>query len=81
MLISVEDAAAWKPHPASYDHAPATCNVSTANTMLVAAHPWDVVGAARAGLRTGWLNRRNPRYPNYFTAPDLEAAASSNSLS
>jgi 2-haloacid dehalogenase len=41
--------------------------------MLVSVHPWDIDGAARAGLRTGWLNRNGARYPSYFTAPDVEA--------
>jgi 2-haloacid dehalogenase len=41
--------------------------------MLVAVHPWDIDGAARAGLHTGWLNRDGSRYPSYFTAPDVVA--------
>jgi 2-haloacid dehalogenase len=39
--------------------------------MLVAVHPWDIHGAARAGLRTAWLNRGGARYPDHFAAPDL----------
>lgn len=73
-LLSVEDAAAWKPHPASYAYAIEQCGVSASEAMLVAVHPWDIDGAARAGLRTGWLNRDGARYPHYFTAPDVEAA-------
>ncbi|GAB3878805.1 haloacid dehalogenase type II [Terrabacter terrigena] len=73
-LLSVEDAEAWKPHPASYAYALEACGVSAAEAMLVAVHPWDIDGAARAGLRTGWLNRDGARYPRYFTPPDVEAA-------
>ena len=73
MLLSVEDAGAWKPHPAAYAHALQACRVTPADAMLVAVHPWDIDGAARAGLRTGWLNRNDARYPNYFTTPDVEA--------
>ncbi len=73
-LMSVEDAPAWKPHPASYAHALSACGVAAGDAMLVAVHPWDVDGAARAGLRSGWLNRTGARYPSYFTAPDVEAA-------
>ncbi|MEX0427712.1 haloacid dehalogenase type II [Nocardioides sp. DS6] len=72
-LMSVEDAAPWKPHPASYAHALDACGVSAADAMLVAVHPWDIDGAARAGLRTGWLNRNGARYPNYFIPPDVVA--------
>jgi 2-haloacid dehalogenase len=73
-LLSVEDARAWKPHPAAYAHALSTCGVAAADTMLVAVHPWDLDGASRAGLRAAWLNRRGARYPSYFTPPDVEAA-------
>lgn len=72
-LLSVEDASAWKPHPESYAHALSACGVTAAEAMLVAVHPWDIDGAARAGLRTGWLNRTRARYPSYFTAPEIEA--------
>jgi 2-haloacid dehalogenase len=73
-LLSVEDTSAWKPHPASYAHALSTCGVAADDAMLVAVHPWDIDGAARAGLRSGWLNRTEARYPSYFTAPDVEVA-------
>lgn len=72
-LLSVEHATAWKPHPTAYAYALATCEVAADEAMLVAVHPWDVDGAARAGLRSAWLNRTRARYPAYFTAPDVEA--------
>lgn len=72
-LMTVEDAGAWKPHPAAYAYALDRCGVSASDAMLVAVHPWDIDGAARAGLRTGWLNRKRVRYPGYMTAPDFEA--------
>jgi 2-haloacid dehalogenase len=37
----------------------------------VAVHPWDLHGAAAAGLRTIWVNRHGQTYPEFFTAPDL----------
>jgi 2-haloacid dehalogenase len=73
MLLSVEDASAWKPHPSSYGYALASCEVAAGDAMLVAVHPWDIDGAARAGLRIGWLNRRGARYPAYFDAAEVEA--------
>jgi 2-haloacid dehalogenase len=71
-LLSVEDAPAWKPHPDSYAYALDRCGVSARDAMLVAVHPWDVDGAARAGLRTGWLNRTGAGYPSCFTGADVE---------
>jgi 2-haloacid dehalogenase len=70
-LLSVEDAGVWKPARAAYEHALAACGVAADEAMLVAVHPWDIHGAARAGLRTAWLNRGGARYPDHFAAPDL----------
>jgi 2-haloacid dehalogenase len=69
-LLSVQDAAAWKPAKAAYDHAVRTCGTGPAEMLLVAVHPWDIHGAARAGLQTAWLNRTQATYPAYFQAPD-----------
>lgn len=72
-LLSVEDAGVWKPAPAAYAYAAAQCDVTPAEMMLVAVHPWDIDGAARAGLRTAWINRTGTTYPDYFRGPTLEA--------
>lgn len=39
--------------------------------MLVAVHPWDTDGAARAGLRTAWVNRAGRAFPPYFVRPEI----------
>jgi 2-haloacid dehalogenase len=70
LLLSVEDAAAWKPARAAYDTAAAACGKSPEQMLLVAAHPWDIHGAAEAGLQTAWINRSGAAYPEYFTTPD-----------
>jgi 2-haloacid dehalogenase len=70
-LLSVEDAPAWKPHPSSYRYAAQQCGTESGNMLLVAVHPWDIHGAARAGLRTAWVNRTGATYPSYFAHPDL----------
>jgi len=72
--LSVDDAPAWKPHAAAYAYALEVCGAPAEAAMLVAVHPWDVDGAARAGLRTGWIDRRRAPYPSYFSAPEVEAA-------
>jgi 2-haloacid dehalogenase len=70
-LLSVEDAPAWKPHPSSYQYAAQQCGTRAEDMLLVAVHPWDIHGAARAGLRTAWVNRTGAAYPSYFARPDL----------
>lgn len=69
-LFTGEDASAWKPVRAAYDYAADACGVQPADILLVAVHPWDINGAARAGLRTAWLSRDHADYPSYFAAPD-----------
>ncbi|GAB3557674.1 haloacid dehalogenase type II [Arthrobacter alkaliphilus] len=74
-LLSVEDAPAWKPARASYEYAAAASGVDPTGMLLVAVHPWDIHGAARAGLRTAWLNRTGASYPGYFEAPEFTVTA------
>lgn len=68
-LLSVEDAPAWKPALAAYEYAAEFCGVPITEMLLVAVHPWDIDGAARAGMGTAWINRTGLPYPDYFTAP------------
>jgi 2-haloacid dehalogenase len=69
-LLSVDDAGAWKPAARAYHYAAQCCELSPSELMLVAVHPWDIDGAARAGLQTAWINRTGSPYPSYFTSPD-----------
>lgn len=69
-LLDVTGPRAWKPARAAYHYAVETLGVQPARTLLVAVHPWDIDGAARAGLRTAWVNRGGAPYPRTMTAPD-----------
>lgn len=69
--MSVGEAHRWKPAAEPYRHAAAQCGVSVDQMALVAAHPWDTDGAGRAGLTTGWVNRKNRPYPQFFLRPDV----------
>jgi 2-haloacid dehalogenase len=72
-LLSVEDAGAWKPARTAYEYAARTCDTDPADMLLVAVHPWDIDGAARAGLATAWIDRNGTPYPQSFTQPSLRA--------
>ena len=74
-LLSVEDAGTWKPAGAAYAYALEQCGVEPQQAMLVASHPWDTDGAARAGLQTAWVNREGRPFPAHFRVPDLEVAS------
>lgn len=70
-FLSVAQAGRWKPAPEPYLYAAERCRVAPAEMMLVAVHPWDIHGAARAGLTAAWINRGGGRYPSSFDAPEL----------
>lgn len=71
-FLSVDDAGIWKPHPDAYGYAVETMGAVATDTMLVAAHPWDIDGAARAGLATAYVNRAKQPYPGHFQRADLD---------
>jgi len=69
LLMGVEDVGVWKPAGRAYEHAAQQCGVPASELLLVAVHPWDLDGAARAGLGTAWLDRAGTPYPGCFTPP------------
>jgi 2-haloacid dehalogenase len=56
-LLSADMAHAYKPALEVYQTAARLIGVLPADLMLVAAHPWDLKGARRAGLRTAFIDR------------------------
>ncbi|WP_209306283.1 haloacid dehalogenase type II [Blastococcus sp. CT_GayMR19] len=73
--LSVEDAGAWKPARAAYEYAAQRCDTELADMLLVAVHPWDIDGAARAGMATAWISRSAVPYPRCFAVPSLTATS------
>lgn len=71
--LSVDAVRHWKPAPAPYRYAAGQLGIDPSRLALVAAHAWDCAGAGRAGLRTGWLPRTEPRWPDAFPPPDVTA--------
>src|ERR1700722_20239472 len=53
-VFSAEMAHAYKPAPEVYQTAARLLVVEPSELMLVAAHPWDLEGARRAGLQTAF---------------------------
>jgi 2-haloacid dehalogenase len=63
----------FKPHPGIYRHALRELDVRPQAACMVAAHAWDIAGAARVGMRTAWISRAGRRFPDVFPAPDVQA--------
>jgi 2-haloacid dehalogenase len=66
--LSVEGHAPWKPARAAYEDALARTGTE-GPAYLVAVHPWDIHGAANAGLSTVWVNRTSASFPEHFHPP------------
>jgi 2-haloacid dehalogenase len=73
-VLSVAEARAFKPHPAPYRMALARLGVAPSEACLVAAHAWDVLGAASVGMRTVWIRANEQRWPWPGSPPDLQVA-------
>ena len=73
-VVSAEDAGAWKPSAAAYHRAADVAGVPADRLAMLSAHPWDLHGARRAGLLTGWCNRDGSRYPQTFREADVQGA-------
>jgi 2-haloacid dehalogenase len=73
-VISIDEVQAWKPAPAPYLHAAEVLGVEPPRLALVAVHSWDIHGAHRAGLVTGWASRREGVFPATFDPPDVTGA-------
>jgi len=72
-VVSVDEARLAKPRAEVYLHAVDQAGVEPAELALVAAHPWDINGAAAVGLVTAYLTADRP-YSRAMRAPDMEAS-------
>lgn len=73
-VISIDEVKRWKPSKEVYLHAAKVAGVKPGELALVAAHSWDVHGAAQAGLVTGWVSRLEKRFHPLMSTPDVKGA-------
>lgn len=79
-VYSVHEAGLLKPAPEAYQHVLTETKTSPADAVLIAAHDWDVAGAAAAGMQTVFIARGSesplPGHPEpTWTVGSLRAAA------
>ena len=70
-IVSAEDVQEWKPASDPYALAADQQGVPLQRMAMVSAHPWDILGAKKAGLVTGWCNRSGAVFPPTFGKPDV----------
>jgi len=71
LVLSAQDAGAFKPDPRPYRYALERIEAESPGAVcMVSTHWWDVAGAKRAGLRTGWVARRERALLDTVPRPD-----------
>jgi 2-haloacid dehalogenase len=71
-VISVEEAATFKPHRDTYTTA-ARLILEPREVLFVANHPFDCIGAKATGMATAFVDRRGRPFGNKRYPPDLIA--------
>ena len=72
--FSVDTVAKYKPHVDVYSWACKEVKEPESNCLLVAAHAWDVAGAAWAGMRTAFIERAAIQTFSLALPPDIIAS-------
>lgn len=72
-VLSVDAFGHWKPRPEPYHAMSTIAGVLPERLAMVAVHPWDLHGAAAAGLTTGWVCRDGRSYPRVFSEPTVRS--------
>ncbi|MDC6350361.1 haloacid dehalogenase type II [Zeaxanthinibacter sp. PT1] len=70
-LYSVEAVRKFKPHPETYNYVLEKEKCKASETMLIAAHAWDLLGAQRAGYKTGFIKRQGKVWYPGGIHPDM----------
>ena len=70
-VISVQEAAAFKPHRRTYAKAAEIVGVDRSACLLVANHAFDCIGAKAYGMRTAFIDRRRRPFGETPHRPDL----------
>jgi 2-haloacid dehalogenase len=75
-IVSVEEVARFKPDPAPYENALRRIELEPQETLMVAAHDWDIIGARAVGIPGAFITRPGvvwtvPHPPPELTPPDI----------
>lgn len=69
-ILSCDAIQKTKPHPDVYNLA---LQGAEGDVWMVAVHAWDIAGAARAGLRTAFINQEEKDYLSIYPQPEVVA--------
>ncbi len=72
--LSVQPAGAYKPARRSYEHGLSEAGAKAGSSMMVACHPWDLIGAQAAGMQTAFVERPGKAWYPLAEAPTITVA-------
>ena len=72
-VVGSDATGAFKPSERVYRSALAILGARVEDCWMVAAHWWDLLGAAAVGLRTGLVRRSGTAAPGWWSGPDAAA--------
>lgn len=70
-VLSVQQIETYKPLERVYAWACSQCNIDVSDGLMIAAHGWDLCGAANAGMRTAFVARPGKMPYPLGDAPDM----------
>tara|TARA_B100000963_G_C22552528_1_gene637448 strand:+ start:130 stop:798 length:669 start_codon:yes stop_codon:yes gene_type:complete len=71
--FSIEDIKIWKPHPEPYLFISNRLNYHPNEIVMIAVHGWDINGAKRVGMKTGYIKSYEKKLSSYYHKADFEA--------
>jgi 2-haloacid dehalogenase len=72
LVVGSDETGAFKPHPRVYARGVERAGARPDEVCMVASHGWDLLGAHRAGMRTGWVQRKERVAFATNPSPDAE---------
>jgi len=70
VLLSADQARAYKTAPAVYELGPLTLGHPAAELLLISSNGWDAIGAKWYGYRSFWVNRSSAPIERLDGQPD-----------
>ena len=72
--LSVQPSGAYKPDRRCYEYGLSEAGANAASSMMVACHPWDLMGAQAAGMQTAFVERPGKAWYPLADEPTLTVA-------
>lgn len=70
-LVSIDEIKAYKPSPKTYRHVARRLGLPIGEIRLVSSNPFDVIGAAAAGMRAAWVDRSGGPFDTLGSPPEI----------